>query len=114
MDIIKGKSEGHISPIKHYISVIVSLFLLTALTVFTAKSHTIHEAMLAISEYGPIGLAMIIASAKAYLVIMYFMHVKYENETVRSYGLYFPIGLMALLIVMILLDVHYRHVGPIG
>ena len=108
MKIIKGQSTGHITPFKVYLTVILTLFVLTILTVFTAKSEAINCGLAGISESAPIILAMFIASIKGSLVVMYFMHGKHESNLVRGYGLYFPLVLVAILVVMIGTDVWTR------
>jgi cytochrome c oxidase subunit 4 len=60
----------HVSPIKSYINVFAALLVLTAVTY--AVSYM---------DLGPASLAvaMIVAFAKATLVCMYFMHLKYDE-----------------------------------
>ncbi|HET6419297.1 MAG TPA: cytochrome C oxidase subunit IV family protein [Geobacteraceae bacterium] len=60
----------------------------------------------------PLGLlnvtvAMIIASLKASLVALFFMHLRYENKLVWAFAL-FPLGFLSLIIFGTLVDVFYR------
>lgn len=61
----------HVSPVKTYINVFGALLVLTALTY--AVSYM---------DLGPASLAvaMVVAFAKASLVCMYFMHLKYDDR----------------------------------
>jgi cytochrome c oxidase subunit IV len=63
--------RGHITPIKVYLLVGVTLLLLTALTV---KVSTIH-----LGAWNAI-VALTIASAKAMLVALFFMHLLYDRR----------------------------------
>ena len=62
--------EHHIIPLKTYFKVAIALFILTILTV---TFHEMHLGALA----GPV--AFLIAAVKASLVLLYFMHLKYDN-----------------------------------
>lgn len=61
----------HISPVSLYNKIIGMLFVLTALTYAVS-----------FADLGPAGLtvAMIVAFAKASLVVAYFMHLKYDDK----------------------------------
>jgi len=63
----------HISSLKSYLSVFFALMALTILTVFVA-----------FFDLGPFNIvgAVTIASIKAYVVLLYFMHVKYSNKII--------------------------------
>ena len=63
-------------------------------------------------SYIPLGMfnavvALIIASAKASLVALFFMHLKNEKELVWAFAL-FPIAFLALIIFGTLTDVLFR------
>jgi cytochrome c oxidase subunit 4 len=60
--------EVHVVPVATYVAVFVALLVLTALTVAAARI-----------DLGPFNtpVALVIAVAKALLVILFFMHVKY-------------------------------------
>ena len=85
---------GHIVPFKTYISVFVALLVLTVITVAIAQV-----------DFGSfnIVIAMLIASFKAGLVALFFMHLKYEHPLTWMYVL-FPIFLLFLLIGGVFLD----------
>jgi cytochrome c oxidase subunit 4 len=60
----------------------------------------------------PLGLmnvtvAMLIASLKASLVALFFMHLRYENRLVWAFAL-IPLGFLSLIIFGTLVDVLYR------
>ena len=67
-----GHDDGHIhvTPVQLLIAVFVALLTLTALTVFSAGF-----------DLGPLNIwvAMGIATVKATLVALYFMHLRYDN-----------------------------------
>lgn len=67
-------SEHHVMPLKTYFKVAGALILLTVLTVVF---HEMKMGALA----GPV--AFLIAAIKASLVLLYFMHLKYDNMTNR-------------------------------
>ena len=52
-------------------------------------------------------VALIIASVKASLVALFFMHLRKENELVWAFAL-FPIGFLGLIIFGTLVDVLFR------
>lgn len=63
-------------------------------------------------SFVPLGLmnvavAMIIASVKAMLVALFFMHLRYENKLVWAFAL-IPLGFLSLIIFGTLVDVLYR------
>jgi cytochrome c oxidase subunit 4 len=81
-----------------YVFVWLSLLALTVLTWLVS--------------YVPLGLmnvtvAMVIASVKAMLVALFFMHLRYENKLVWAFAL-FPLGFLSLIIMGTLVDVLTR------
>ena len=66
-----GQVHAHVSSVKFYVGILVILIAFTLLTVGVASIHL-----------GPLNLAVAIAiaSAKATLVVMFFMHLKYDNK----------------------------------
>ena len=63
-------------------------------------------------SFVPLGLmnvtvAMVIASAKASLVALFFMHLRHENKLVWAFAL-FPLGFLSLIIMGTLVDVLTR------
>lgn len=89
---------GHIIPFSVYASVCGALLVLTIITVWVAQI-----------DFGVMNIvvAMIIASIKATLVALFFMHLKYENPVTWLYA-FFPLFLLALLIGALFLDNPYR------
>ncbi len=84
----QNHQEHHIISSKILLNVCIALFALTVLTVLTAKG--IHLGLLA----GPV--AFLIASVKAYLVMAYFMGLKYDDKSNR---LIFASGFAFLLLL---------------
>jgi cytochrome c oxidase subunit IV len=66
-----GHVHAHVSSVKFYVGILAILIMFTLLTVAVASIHL-----------GPLNLAVAIAiaSAKATLVVMFFMHLKYDNR----------------------------------
>ena len=64
-------SENHIIGFKIYLSVLISLLILTMITVGVAQI-----------DFGALNafFAMLIATVKATLVLLYFMHLKYDDK----------------------------------
>lgn len=91
---------GHILPKKVYWGVFWALMVLTVITVVVSNFN-----------FGSMNIviAMFIASIKAGLVAMYFMHLKYENKLLWVY-VTFPLFLLALLILGIFIDNPFRDV----
>ncbi len=93
-----GGHEHHVIPFKVYVNVCVALIVLTILTVVF---HEMHLGSLA----APV--AFLIATTKAALVLLYFMHLKYDNMTNRVIflsGFFF----LALLFFISILDIFSR------
>lgn len=89
--------EGH-SHGKQYGTIFGILVFLTIITVGASRI-----------DFGTMNLviAMLIASVKAGLVALIFMHLKHENPLTWLYAL-FPIVLLALLIGLVFLDGPFR------
>ena len=82
--------SGHVSPLKVYIAIFLSLMVLTAITVAVAYVN--------LGQLNKV-VAMGIASLKATLVVLYFMHVKYASRMTKLVvvsGLFF-LGIMLTL-----------------
>lgn len=95
---------GHVLPYSTYLSVFIALVVLTVITVAAAQM-----------DFGNMNLvvAMVIASIKAGIVALFFMHLKYENPITWLYcG--FPIFLLALMIGLIFLDNPFRELPEHG
>jgi len=90
----------HIVPVRIYVTIFLALLLGTALTVMAAfydfpwQLNTI--------------IALTIASAKATLVVLYFMHVRYSSRliwVIMASALFW----LALLFALTLSDYNTRH-----
>lgn len=95
---------GHIIPKRIYTMVLSALLLLTIITVWVAQFN-----------FGTwnIVVAMVVASIKAGLVTLFFMHLKYENKVTWLYVL-FPIVLLFIMIGGIFSDNPFRvHTEPV-
>lgn len=90
---------GHILPFKVYASVFGALLVLTVITVAASRV-----------DFGNWNLvvAMLIASVKAMIVALFFMHLKYEKPTTWLYAA-FPIILLGLLLAGVFIDNPYRN-----
>lgn len=66
----------HVSPVNVLVGVLAVLVVLTVVTWFVA---TLNLGALGVA------LALVIATAKSYLVITYFMHMKYDSWANRAY-----------------------------
>ena len=91
----------HIIPKWTYIKVFIALLFLTVITVLAAEVH-----------FGPvlgIIVAVAIAAAKASLVVMYFMGLKYDSG-VNTLVFLTGLGFVAVFLAFTLIDTSYR--GP--
>jgi len=86
---------GHIVPFKVYLNIFIALIVLTVVTVLVSQTVDLGK--------WNILLAMIIATAKALLVILYFMHLKFEDVLTWVYAI-FPVALLILLMGGIFID----------
>lgn len=92
--------EHHITPLNVYLKVAGGLFLLTFLTV---GAHALREHFQPFSAV----IAFAIAAVKAYLVMAWFMHLKYDtlsNKIIFATGFFF----LALLFGISALDIFTR------
>jgi cytochrome c oxidase subunit 4 len=81
---------AHIATVKLYVSIFLTLMVLTTITVVVAYVN--------LGEFNKV-VALGIASVKATLVILYFMHVKYSSRLTKLVvvaGFYFLIVLLGL------------------
>jgi cytochrome c oxidase subunit 4 len=95
---------GHILPMKTYITVLGILLVLTVLTVGVAQAH--------FPSPWNIIVAMLVASVKAMLVALFFMHLKYEHPATWAYA-FLPIFLLFLLIGGVFIDNPTRTNGAL-
>lgn len=91
-------TEEHHTGLKEYAAVCLALFVLTAVTVYIAKF-----------DFGDFNIvvAMLIASIKASIVALYFMHLKFEDKLTWIYALY-PLFLLFLLIGFTIMETFTR------
>lgn len=100
IDLNDQSQQHHITPVKTYLKVAGGLFALTFLTI---AAHQIHEQLGAMA--GPI--AFMIALVKAFLVMSWFMHLKYDtplNRIIFSLGFIF----LGLLFATCMIDIYSR------
>ena len=83
-------SEHHTVPFKIYLSVLITLLFLTVITVAVAQI-----------DFGAWNtfIAMLIASVKGALVLLYFMHLKYED---KFYWVIFGSGVFFVVLLFFL------------
>lgn len=98
METTKTHNEHHVGHTT-YVAVFVTLLVLTFVTWWTATRL----------DYGVfnIVIALVIASVKAGIVALYFMHLKFEDSITWVFVVY-PIILIAILIGLVASDVFYR------
>lgn len=85
---------GHIVPLNVFVAVLIALFVLTAITVGVSYI-----------DFGAwnIVVAMVVASIKALLVALFFMHLKFEDPFTWAYaGL--PLIILGLLLGGVFID----------
>lgn len=106
---LRGKmsatNEGHL---RTYINILIALMVLTVVTVLASSKF-------GVVNFGTwsLAVALLIASVKATLVALYFMHLKYENPLTWLYAA-FPLILLVILLVGVFLDNPLRtHTNPI-
>ena len=89
---------------KIYVNVLITLAVLTFITVAASRIH--------LGRAGNIGLGLAIATVKASLVVMFFMHLKYEQRWWAGFVL-FPLALVMIIIGSNLPDtgLNGRHSG---
>jgi len=92
----------HIIPTKLYVVIWISLMCLTAIT-----------AAVSFVDLGPFNtvVALVIATFKALLVVLFFMHVKYTSERLTRMVIVSSIFWLLLLLFLSLADYSTRHIG---
>jgi cytochrome c oxidase subunit 4 len=85
----------HILPIRLYVTIWAALLCLTVIT-----------AAVAFVDLGPFNtvVALVIASAKALLVVLFFMHVKYTSEKMTKVVFVAAIFWLLILLTLSLAD----------
>lgn len=91
-------SGHHQSQAGFYLKILIGLMILTVATVAVSRF-----------DFGSMNMvvAMVVASIKAGLVALFFMHLKYEDKITWLYAA-FPIFLLFLLIAGNMMDVMTR------
>jgi cytochrome c oxidase subunit IV len=94
--------HGHIVPVSTYVIIGISLLALTGLTVGAA-----------FIDLGPLNpiIALGIATLKAVLVVLVFMHVKYTSERMTKVVVIAGIFWLFLLLILSLADYGTRMLG---
>lgn len=95
---MEPKTEQHIVGARTFVPVWIALLCLTGLTVLAAR--------LQLGAWGMVA-NILIASAKAGLVLGFFMHLKYERRFFRNLVL-IPIATITIIIVLTFFDIWYR------
>lgn len=83
-----GHALGHVLPTKVLVGVFAALLVLTVVTVAVAQVDFGSKAM-------NLSIAMLIATVKASLVILYFMHIRYDR---LFHGVMISSGLLAVVL----------------
>ena len=89
-------AEHHEHPPVPYLAIAATLFVMTGITIGVSFVN--------LGKAGNIILAMAIAAFKASLVMMFFMHLKYEKKTMAIIAL-IPYVLAAILLFALFPDV---------
>jgi cytochrome c oxidase subunit IV len=79
--------EHHVIPFKTYLTVLITLLVFTVITVAASRVDF---------GWANTVIAMLIASVKAGLVMLYFMHLKYDD---RAYPTIFFTGVFFLILM---------------
>lgn len=82
---------GHVQPMKNYVFTFLALLTLTVITVWVSRITP------------SLVVAMGVASCKALLVALFFMHGKYEGKDVWSFIVY-PFAILAILLLFVFVD----------
>lgn len=90
--------KNHISTYKSQILVLLSLIVLTILTVTITSVH--------LGPYNT-AAAMLIASIKAAIVLLYFMHLKFDEKIYR-FMVTLVLAVYAVVILITFFDYFYR------
>jgi cytochrome c oxidase subunit 4 len=93
-----SEHTNHISSYKSHIVVLLCLIILTVLTVVITSVHL-----------GPFNTAaaMLIASAKGAIILLYFMHLKFDEKIYR-FMVTLVLAIYAVVIIITFFDYLYR------
>ncbi|MFM8758784.1 MAG: cytochrome C oxidase subunit IV family protein [Methylophilaceae bacterium] len=92
------REQGHVVPVSTFFKVLVTLLILTVATVAVAQVD--------LGKWNIVG-ALVVASIKATLVVLVFMHGKYENKILWTY-IVIPFVLLAIMIGGVFTDDPFR------
>ncbi len=92
------RKMGHVQDFKVYLRTLLLLFALTGVTIFAAQF-----------DFGILNnlIAVLIAMVKASLVVLFFMHGKYEGKLTWAF-IYYPLLLLIVLLGALFLDYGFR------
>ena len=92
------EDEVHLIPYRSYVNVWVALIVLTGVTVAAAMANLKQMAIFT---------ALLVATVKSTLVLLYFMHLRYENK-LYTYMLIAVIATFALFLGLTFADYSFR------
>lgn len=102
--------KHHITPLWIYLAVGGTLLVLTGITIAAAQIN--FTALTGFSEMNFV-IAMIIATIKAVLVALFFMHLLYDSKF-YLFSLISAIVTLMIFIALVLVDTQFRgHVNPV-
>jgi cytochrome c oxidase subunit 4 len=93
-----SNEKHHIVPYRVYIYILLALFALTFASIGITSVQ--------LGEYTVAG-ALIFASIKSFLVLTYFMHLKYDKPYIKAMVI-FVFAIFAVVIIITFLDYLYR------
>ena len=93
-----SNNEHHITPLSTYLIVFFSLLILTGITIFSAQFNF---------GWFNIILALVIASIKSTLVLLFFMHLYYDNK-INLVFILASVIFLAIFIGITMIDTNYR------
>ena len=96
--------ENHIVPVSTYLTIFTILIVMTAVTVWVA----FHD-----FGFWNTPVAMIIASFKATLVLLFFMHLKYSPR-LMTIVFFSSAYMLALLILIVMADITTRTIPAVS
>lgn len=99
----EGHGEVHVLPLKTYFAVFGSLLVLTVLTVLVS--------VIGLPAPASIIVAMVVAAVKATLVVLWFMHLKFDD---RFYSLIFIVSLFFLVLFFVFTSMDVLSRGQVN
>jgi cytochrome c oxidase subunit IV len=98
---MSAESHAHVLPLRTYVAVFLALLVGTAATVWASRH-----------DFGPLNdpIALAIAGTKAALVILFFMHVKYQTRLIWVFA---TAGFVWLVLFFVLILADYRTRVPV-